>query len=184
MARLLAIVGVERAQAVRCQAHGCQRPVYRRIHVVEDEGRLQVLGSTCFEILYGDRLPGEAFYTGASDRRLSDEERRQLEQNTAALIAAFEAERQAECQRQQQAERRATEAHQRYNNVPRRPPATPSVPKAAAVGRQVKCQFCGNAMLTQLDRAPAVGYKCQACRDAGVYLSLSAKKRQPYKRRW
>lgn len=41
-AELLAIVEVDKADRVVCQADGCGHSVYRRIHVVRHDGRLGV----------------------------------------------------------------------------------------------------------------------------------------------
>lgn len=43
--RLLAVVEVPQADRVVCQAPGCKHPVYKRIHVVQKDGQLTVLGS-------------------------------------------------------------------------------------------------------------------------------------------
>lgn len=50
---LLAIVSVEYEDRVRCGQPSCGHSVYRRIHVVREDEKLLVLGSTCFEKRYG-----------------------------------------------------------------------------------------------------------------------------------
>jgi hypothetical protein len=96
-ARLLCVVAVPFAQRVTCQQPGCGHSVYAAVHVVEENGQLLVLGSTCFAKRYGhgDAL-GQPFYPSAGGGRpLTPEERELLQNNTAALIARFEAEQQA-----------------------------------------------------------------------------------------
>ncbi|WP_444941698.1 hypothetical protein ACJJI3_04985 [Microbulbifer sp. ZKSA004] len=47
MAKLLAIVEVEKGRSIRCCAEVCNRPVYKRIHVIEKDDRsILVLGAT------------------------------------------------------------------------------------------------------------------------------------------
>ncbi|MBK6295335.1 MAG: hypothetical protein IPF55_14415 [Rhodoferax sp.] len=96
MPELCAIVAVDFSARVRCEQPGCGHAVYRRIHVVRDEGRLLVMGSTCFAKRYGstDAL-GPARHGGGSDsgRQLTEAERQLLVHNTAALLSQFEQER-------------------------------------------------------------------------------------------
>jgi hypothetical protein len=94
MAKLIAIVAVDEGSRVRCQQPNCGHTVYRRIHVVEDNGALLVLGSTCFAKRYGNHQAlGGSTYGGGDGKVLSEEERKLLVANTAALIEKFEAER-------------------------------------------------------------------------------------------
>lgn len=87
---LLAIVEVEKSDAVQCQHPGCNHRVYKRIHVVDESGQLMVLGSTCFEKRYGSHsVLGTPSIGGANGRRLSSEERQMLVDNTAALLTQF-----------------------------------------------------------------------------------------------
>lgn len=196
MARLLAVVGVSPEKRVRCRAEGCNRPVYARIHVVEqDDGTIKVLGSSCYAQLYGGKLPTESIYTGGGSRQLTEAERQQLEHNTEQLIAAFERERiTRQEQLRQQEQERAQQATWdiRFSSVvtepPTQEPALPQsregldsgdVPESQQAGaRTVKCQFCGGRMLTLLPRAPAIGYKCKSCKEAGVTESLYVRKRK------
>ena len=92
---LLAIVSVDRENRVRCGQPSCGHSVYRRIHVVREDGELLVLGSTCFEKRYcGAAGLGPAHHGGGGGegRLLTDEERQLLLTNTQALIAQFEEE--------------------------------------------------------------------------------------------
>jgi hypothetical protein len=95
--KLLAIVAVDPEHRVRCQQPHCGRGVYARIHVVEEAGQLLVLGSDCFAKRYGESLPTDFREHGSGGGRLLTEaERELLLNNTKALLAQFEAERQRE----------------------------------------------------------------------------------------
>jgi len=94
-AYLLAVVEVDKADRIQCQAEGCGHSVYKRIHVVLAGLEFKVLGSQCYERLYGhatltDQAPQYGTGTG---RLLTQEERLILVENTAAFIEALEAER-------------------------------------------------------------------------------------------
>ena len=93
-ARLRAIVAVDGKDRVRCQQPGSGHSVYAAVHVVEEDGKLMVLGSTCFAQRYGSPAAlGQAQYGGGGGgRKLTDEERQLLIENTEALLAQFEAQ--------------------------------------------------------------------------------------------
>ena len=93
-AKLLAIVSVEHEDRVQCGQPGCGHSIYRAIHVVRDNGILVVLGSTCFAKRYGSAatLGTARFGKGDGGRPLTAEERMLLVDNTAELLARFEAE--------------------------------------------------------------------------------------------
>jgi hypothetical protein len=93
-AKLLAIVSVEHEDRVQCGQPGCGHSIYRAIHVVRDNGSLVVLGSTCFAKRYGNAatLGTARFGAGDGGRTLTAEERVLLVDNTAELLARFEAE--------------------------------------------------------------------------------------------
>jgi hypothetical protein len=100
-AQLLAIVEVPRDDRVRCQASGCHHPVFRRIHVVRENGAVRVFGSECFKKLF-DAFPvatSTPRYTTADGRHLTEEERQLLIENTERLIQQFEAEHQSKLAR-------------------------------------------------------------------------------------
>lgn len=85
--KLLAVVSVDEEKRVRCQHPGCTKTIYRSIHVIEDQGQIKVIGSTC--IGKGGYGPfNEAAYTGtgAGGRHLTAEEAQQLANNTAELV--------------------------------------------------------------------------------------------------
>lgn len=106
--KLLAIVAVDQKHRVRCQQPHCGHGVYARIHVVEEAGQLLVLGSDCFARRFGEGHTGNFHgYGSGGGRVLTDAERELLLNNTSALLAQFEAERQkalklAEDKRQQE----------------------------------------------------------------------------------
>jgi hypothetical protein len=94
-AYLLAVVEVDKRDRILCQAEGCGHSVYKRIHIVLAGLEFKVLGSQCYERLYGNAtLTGQApQYGTAAGRLLSPEERLVLVENTAAFIEALEARR-------------------------------------------------------------------------------------------
>ncbi len=96
-ARLRAVVAIDEIDRVQCQQPGCGHSIHAAVHVVEEDGRLLVLGSTCFTKRYGGAgVLGTAQYGGGSGRKLTAEERQMLVLNTASLLAHFEAQRDAE----------------------------------------------------------------------------------------
>ncbi|ABM33311.1 hypothetical protein QRO08_11775 [Paracidovorax citrulli] len=89
-ARLLAVVEVEKEQRIRCQQPGCNHTVYKAIHVVDEQGTLLVLGSTCFAKQYGSPTKlGDPAYGNGGGRVLTSEERQMLQDNTRAFIERF-----------------------------------------------------------------------------------------------
>lgn len=97
---LLAIVEVDPAERVVCQAEGCGHSVYRRIHVVRcEDDRVRVYGSDCFSRLFHGLIPESRPRYGGDGRTLTPEERAMLAENTERLIAQFEVEHQAELER-------------------------------------------------------------------------------------
>ena len=99
-AELLAVVEVDKDDRVVCQAPGCGRGVYKRIHVVRHNGTLGVYGEDCFDRLFvGLSREAEPRYGGGPGRLLSAEERQLLIENTERLITQFELERQQAIER-------------------------------------------------------------------------------------
>lgn len=91
---LVAIVEVEKADRIVCQAAGCGHGVYRRIHILLVDGAFILLGSDCFQRLYGSaKRVHTPYYHWSEGRRLTEEERQRLMQNTAEFIEQLEAER-------------------------------------------------------------------------------------------
>lgn len=141
---LLSVVEVPPDKRVRCQAEGCGHGVFKRIHVVEHDGRVGVYGSECYARLFGagGRLR-PARYGGGEARMLTDAERQMLEQNARDLIERFEQERRDEIQRQalQEEKQRRTlaELKKRYKATPPDCPAgvlDAAVAEAKALVRQ------------------------------------------------
>jgi len=90
--KLLAVVEVEQEQRIRCQAPGCNHGVYRAIHVIQTGEGLSLYGSQCCAKLFGwTSKQRSAAYT-TTDRRLSADERAQLESNTVSLLEKLKAE--------------------------------------------------------------------------------------------
>lgn len=78
---------------MHCTQPGCGHSVWKAIHVVRDGAELLVLGSTCFEKRYGSGgALGTPSYGGGSSRKLTQEERGLLVENTAAFMARIEDE--------------------------------------------------------------------------------------------
>lgn len=94
-ARLMAIVAVAPENRILCQEPGCGHSVYAAIHVVEVDGNLIAMGSSCFAKRFGSNSAlGAPKFTagGVHQRPLSDEERAMLVSNTAALLDKFAAD--------------------------------------------------------------------------------------------
>jgi hypothetical protein len=94
---LVAVVEVEHDKRILCQAPSCGRSVYRKIHIVLESGKFILLGSDCYSHLYGSGALREPVYAWGSDRKLSDQERQQLIENTAAFIERLEKEHVLAC---------------------------------------------------------------------------------------
>lgn len=131
---LLAVVEVDKADRILCQAEGCGHAVYKRIHVVLAGLEFKVLGSQCYERLYGQAtLTSQAPHYGTtSGRLLTPEERLVLVENTAAFIEALEVkrvemERRAALEAAQQREAELARA-----TIRAAPPEEPEPPKHIA----------------------------------------------------
>lgn len=90
---LLGVFEVHPDHRVRCQAPGCTRTVYKRIHVVREEDGLHVYGSDCFEQLF----IGQSIFTAKPEytdkqpsRVLTEDERLELTTNTELFIERME----------------------------------------------------------------------------------------------
>ncbi len=94
-AKLIAILQVEKTHRVQCQQPGCGQGIFKAIHVIDEDGKLMVLGSTCFAVRFGkSNALGPPRYGGGHGRPLTEEERLLLTENTEALIELLESERQ------------------------------------------------------------------------------------------
>lgn len=118
-AELIAIVEVDRANRVQCQAPGCGHGVYRRIHVVRNGGALGVYGSDCFGRLFAHLEKEAPRYGGGTGRELTPEERRMLVENTARLIELFEAEHQLALEEARRREEQQRKEQQRLEDEAR-----------------------------------------------------------------
>jgi hypothetical protein len=114
---LIAVVVVDRADRVQCQASGCGHGVYRRIHVVRQGDALGVYGSDCFGRLFGHLEKEMPRYGGGTGRELTPDERRMLVENTARLIELFEAEHQQALEQARQREEQEREEQQRLQDA-------------------------------------------------------------------
>ena len=129
-ARLLAIVAVLPQKRVQCMQPGCGHGVYAAIHVVEENGQILVLGSTCFAKRFGSASAlGLPAYSagGGNGKPLTEDERQLLMNNTAELMARFKAEHDATMAA---AEARLRELRERAPsfNIVRRPAPPPPPP--------------------------------------------------------
>ncbi len=133
MPTLRAIVSVDPEQRVWCSEVGCGHTVHKAIHVVQDDSKVFLLGSTCFAKRYGSsKALGGPSYGGSGGRQLTDAERDLLANNTAALLAQFEAEKREELRQLSEA---AAAIAQRY--IPPPPPVhqRPSPVRQTVPGR-------------------------------------------------
>lgn len=91
---LFMVVEVDPQDRIRCQAPGCHKTVYKRIHVVRDAGRIVVVGSDCWSRLYATAAGStpQPRHGSNDGRLLTVEERRLLASNTAAFVAHMESE--------------------------------------------------------------------------------------------
>lgn len=121
--KLLAIVTTDEDNRIRCQHNGCNHPVYKAIHVVLDDAKLKVIGSTCFVKGYPE-LQSKAKLTeryGATGRKLNAQELEKLINNTEQLVAQltqeYEEHINAEELRLVQAEQQRMEQEQQRINA-------------------------------------------------------------------
>ena len=140
---LLAIVEVPRDERVRCQAPGCNHPVFRRIHVVREGDIVSVLGSECFKRLFTTLPVSSATpkYSSSEGRHLTDEERQLLVENTRRLVEQFEGEYQAELERVaalQAARKQAAPAPLPPRHEAPRPPPQPTAEERRMAEAQAK----------------------------------------------
>lgn len=162
MHELLAIIEVGKAHRVICQAPHCGRHVYKRIHVVNDDGRVTVLGEQCYSKLYLGGAPATnttSKYTGAESRELTPEEIDILLANTQALIQAFE----DEAQQQLEQKRAEAEALERLREEERLKAQELANAHLNLPLRTVKCHNCRSTMQTRAKRVPVTGYRCVRC---------------------
>ena len=93
-ALLIAIVEVDEASGIQCQAPDCNHTVFRKIHVLRSLGAVKAVGSSCFKQFYlseGQAKPAPLFTT-RSGRILSSEERKLLLEDVERLVLRFESQ--------------------------------------------------------------------------------------------
>lgn len=83
---LVAIVSVERSQRVYCQAPGCRKSIYRRIHVMRTDGEIWFCGSTCYGNLFGQLPHRHPSFGDWGGRILTPIERALLLKNTEGFL--------------------------------------------------------------------------------------------------
>jgi hypothetical protein len=92
--RLLAVIEVPRTDRVLCTAEGCGHFVYKRVHLIREEGQLKIYGSTCFARKFqGQEIEkSKPKLTSTAGRLLTESERYLLLSNTERLLKKFEEE--------------------------------------------------------------------------------------------
>lgn len=91
--QLIAVIEVPEDKKVICQSEGCGRSVYKSVHIVRMDGKLQIVGSECFKKHIGKSRSQEKLkplYGSGEGIPLSEQERDLLLRNTEQLIAEFE----------------------------------------------------------------------------------------------
>ncbi|HYD60558.1 MAG TPA: hypothetical protein VEC35_09400 [Noviherbaspirillum sp.] len=122
-AYLVAIIEVPKEERVLCQAEGCGHTVYKRIHIVYDNGNFKVVGSECFKRLYGEwpYASQQPRYGSYDSRSLTVEECAELIAHTDRFVSRLEFERlEAERIRAEIERQRAAEAEARRQEEMRR----------------------------------------------------------------
>ncbi len=152
MSELLAVVEVDPDKKIQCCAPNCKRSVYKRIHVVRsDSGEIQVLGERCFSLIYGNGVSGRHGDSSLTSRKLTEDERQLLINNTQELIAKL---------KRMHAKTELKPEHQNpINNQ-----VVQDEIIEHAFSREVKCHYCRKPMKTHLEHVPAIGFKCKGCK--------------------
>jgi len=89
----ITIVEVPEHKKVWCQAKGCGHTVYRRVHVIRQNGQISVFGSDCAKRLFGEKLKNAKPVIHQSDGiPLTDADVELLKNNTEELIARLKQE--------------------------------------------------------------------------------------------
>jgi len=84
---LIMVVEVPAHKKVLCQADGCGHAVFRRVHVIHQDGDIGVFGSSCAKKLLGERLEKmRPTIGGGVEMTLSDIDVDLLIHNTEELI--------------------------------------------------------------------------------------------------
>lgn len=89
--KLLGFVEVPKSDRIRCDHEGCDHTVYKKIHVVETDDGLRLIGGTCYRHHYRGLVDeSEARYGGGEGYLLTPAEREQIKENTEALRSILE----------------------------------------------------------------------------------------------
>lgn len=85
--RLLGTVEVPKDKRIKCERDGCNKAVYKRIHVVSVDGALQLVGGDCYRKFYRGMVDETAPWhgPGGEGRRLTADELERLLQNRDEL---------------------------------------------------------------------------------------------------
>jgi len=86
---LLTVIEVSENNKVLCQFKNCNRPVFKKVHIVRNNEKIQILGSECYKKQYGEHHAlnkVKPIYGAASGIALSEDERSLLLENTEELI--------------------------------------------------------------------------------------------------
>ncbi|VTU24316.1 hypothetical protein SRS16CHR_03428 [Variovorax sp. SRS16] len=136
--KLLAVVEVAQSKRFACQAPGCGRTVFRRLHVVSQDGALCVVGVGCYQKIFHGNVRDWPLYGSPNGRPLTEREYLLLVKDPARLIARFEAERAA-------GERTAVAPRSRRPVQPRaqipRPPSEARRRFGAQAEREVEAKY-------------------------------------------
>ncbi|CAM3798161.1 hypothetical protein [Parendozoicomonas haliclonae] len=173
MNELLAIIEVDKNNKVLCGAPECKRSIFKRIHVIRENGKINILGEKCFIGIHGKTLGKEKpKLTGNTYRKLTEEERELLLLNTEKLIEKLEHEYQnSEAISDPYTERQFFHEVPDQDNGDKKETSLESKP-SHDVGREVQCLYCGYPFLTSLRHMPAKGYKCGKCKSLNIQMSL------------
>lgn len=90
---LLAVVTVADDKKVVCLHDNCMRPISKAVHIVRIDGKITVVGSTCYKksvVHLISQKNQEAKYLGAAGTMLSENDRELLLNNTESLIEQYE----------------------------------------------------------------------------------------------
>jgi hypothetical protein len=125
--KLLWVVEVDQSRRVMCSAPGCGHSVFKKIHICRTADGIRLFGSACFNKLigFGEELSSTPRYGTGEGRKLTDDERRELLDNTEEFIRRISDEVEAQeqllaAQVAAQAERRSQELEQQRRDLQER----------------------------------------------------------------
>ena len=167
MTELLAIIEVEKDKKVLCCDPDCNKSVYKKVHVVRKDEEIIILGEKCFNSRFGHTSVKNSKYTGSSARKLTDEERRLLVENTEILIQKLEKEyiNAQAISPPHIDDTKKIKITEKENKIAKK---TISTGHNTYLEREVRCLYCGNKMVTLYSFTPAAGFKCEECKSINV----------------